>query len=62
MTYRIAKNFDGEWRWWQLHETIPDGHTFVRPATAEEAVLIDEILAGDASFDEDRMERASAVL
>jgi|GEM_PF-2605222 len=62
MAYRIAKSPEGEWRFWEPRDVIPEGHTEVRYATAEEAALIDEIEAGNASFDEDRMEIASATL
>ena len=57
--YRISTNPDGEKRWWRPDETIPADHCWRRQATAEEAALIDEILAGNAAFDEARMGAAA---
>ena len=60
--YRISTNPAGAKRWWRPDETIPEGHTYLREATAEEDALIDEILDGDAAFDQARMEAAAAKL
>ena len=56
MKYRIVKNLSGENRWWSFEDTLPEGHVYLREATAEEAALIDEILAGNAVFDWARMD------
>lgn len=49
MNYRIATNPTGTNLWWTEAETIPTGHTNIRPATAEEAEVMDRILAHDAA-------------
>ena len=57
--YRISTNPDGEKRWWRPYETIPDDHCWRREATSDETAMIDEILAGNATFDEARMGAAA---
>ena len=57
--YRISMTDAGEKRWWRHDETIPADHCWRREATAEEAALIDEILAGNAAFDEALMGAAA---
>lgn len=49
MAYRVATSPTGERLWWTDAETIPPDHTAVRPATAEEASLMNRIMAHDAS-------------
>ena len=48
MTYRVSTTPAGEKRWWMAGEAIPADHTGVRPACADEAEIMDEILRQDA--------------
>ena len=44
MTYRVATTPTGRKLWWCEHDIIPDTHTDTRPATAEEAAIMDKIV------------------
>lgn len=43
MNYLVATSPDGDSLWWCEWEAIPNDHTNVRPATPEEAAVMDKI-------------------
>lgn len=45
--YRVSTNAEGEHRWWNHGDAIPEAHTAVRPSTDAEARLMDRIMAHD---------------
>ena len=42
--FRVSTSPDGSRRWWQRHDTIPEDHTGVRPATEAESALMRKIV------------------
>ena len=46
-SYRVSTDPRGEPLWWQPNDVIPDTHTAIRPATLEEAKMMDRIMAHD---------------
>jgi hypothetical protein len=44
MRYRVSTNRSGDKRWWSDSEVIPETHSDIRPATAEEAAVMDKIV------------------
>lgn len=50
MTYLVSTNRSGCKVWWCDGWPIPDTHTDIRPATSEEAALMDQILNEDRLY------------
>jgi hypothetical protein len=48
MTYRVSTSPEDTKNWWTESDIIPNTHRFIRLATDEETVIIDEILKEDA--------------
>ena len=44
MSYRVSTTPHGNRLWWCDHDVIPETHTDVRPATPEEAAIMDKIV------------------
>jgi uncharacterized protein YndB with AHSA1/START domain len=46
MSFRVSTHPDGRKLWWKEDEAIPEDHVRVRPATAEETLIMEQIVRG----------------